>query len=171
MNNSGENIEPKSEPKGEPRTPQPGWSGQFPRQPDDKHRLPIPPEWRGAMDMLFIDRFVFAPSPLMDCIRVYPKTTWDEIVAKIDKLAESNVVALDYRRSVVGNAHNVKVDGARRVLLPPPLRKLFKLGADVVMVGQLRYIEIWKAEAWDTEMERLTKAARENFTQLAELGL
>jgi MraZ protein len=157
--------------KNEPKSRSPRWCGQFPRQLDGKHRLPIPPEWRGALDDLDISRFVLAPSPLMDCIRMYPKKDWDAIADKVEALAESNVIALAYRRSVVGNAHMVKIDGASRVLLPPALRDLFKLGSSVVMVGQLRYIEIWRAEVWAAEMKKLTAAAVPNFGQLAELGL
>jgi MraZ protein len=63
------------------------------------------------------------------------------------------------------------LDKQGRILIPHTLREYADLEKEVVLVGQLRKIEIWSKERWNEQILR----AHENFDQisevLSELGL
>ncbi|MFQ5841809.1 MAG: division/cell wall cluster transcriptional repressor MraZ, partial [Thermodesulfobacteriota bacterium] len=63
------------------------------------------------------------------------------------------------------------LDKQGRILIPQTLREYADLDKDVVLVGQLRKIEIWSKTRWSEEIIK----AHENFDQmsevLSELGL
>ena len=45
------------------------------------------------------------------------------------------------------------MDGAGRILVPPPLRQFAGLIKDVVLVGQGAKFELWDQEKWDLQIE------------------
>jgi len=57
------------------------------------------------------------------------------------------------QRLLVGNASDVEMDGAGRVLVSPPLRKFAGLTKNVVLVGQGAKFELWDEGQWDLQME------------------
>lgn len=147
------------------------WTGQFSRALDDKARVPFPAEWRKTGDGYRYEDLVLAPSPTMDCIRVYPASIWEQKLEVVNKMPDSNRVALFFRRAVVANAHRVKLDGAGRVLVPTSLREMFGIARDLVMAGQARYVEFWEPAQWQEELSKLRLAAPEYLDTLAEMDL
>jgi MraZ protein len=146
-------------------------TGQHTRALDDKSRVPWPATWRNAGGGLQFSELVLMPSPLLDCIRVVGAPTFEEILAKVEQMASSNVTALFYRRAVIGNAHRVSLDSAGRLAVPESLRDLLKVGRELVLVGQGSYVELWEPEAWRKELARLTEAGPAYLERLAEMGL
>ena len=57
------------------------------------------------------------------------------------------------QRLLVGNASDVEMDGAGRILLPPLLRQFAGLNKDVVLVGQGAKFELWDDEKWNLQMD------------------
>ena len=51
-------------------------------------------------------------------------------------LSSFNPRTRDLQRLLVGNASDVEIDGAGRILVPAPLRKFAGLDKDVALVGQ-----------------------------------
>jgi MraZ protein len=57
------------------------------------------------------------------------------------------------QRLLVGNACDVEMDGAGRILVPPSLRAFAGLNKEVVLVGQGAKFELWDSEKWNLQME------------------
>ena len=146
-------------------------TGQHTRALDDKSRAPWPATWRNAGGGMQFSELVLMPSPLLDCVRVVSVPTFEEILAKVEQMAASNVTALFYRRAVIGNAHRVALDSAGRLAVPESLRELLELGRELVLVGQGSHVELWSPEAWRKELARLMEAGPEYLGRLAEMGL
>ena len=58
----------------------------------------------------------------------------------------------DFKRYIVSAATECELDKMGRILLPQPLRSFAGLGKDVVLVGQIDFIEIWDKDKW-TEVQ------------------
>jgi MraZ protein len=53
---------------------------------------------------------------------------------------------------MVGYAHDMEIDAAGRVLLPPMLKKFAGLDKSAVLVGQGTKIEIWDEARWEAQV-------------------
>ncbi|OGI47299.1 MAG: division/cell wall cluster transcriptional repressor MraZ [Candidatus Muproteobacteria bacterium RBG_16_65_34] len=115
---------------------------------DSKGRLAIPTRYReeiarncnGQMVMT-VDRD--------HCLLLYPLPDWEEIERKLVKLPSLNKQARRLQRLLIGHATECDLDGAGRILLPPPLREFAGLNKDVMLIGQGNKFEIWDAQAWN----------------------
>src|SRR5262245_66578519 len=69
-------------------------------------------------------------------------------------LSSFNARTRDLQRLLVGNASDVEVDGAGRILIPGPLRRFASLEKDVALVGQGVRFELWDEAKWGAQMEK-----------------
>ncbi len=69
-------------------------------------------------------------------------------------LSSFNPRTRDLQRLLVGNASDVEIDSAGRILLPAPLRKLAGLDKDVALVGQGARFELWDEAKWAAQMDQ-----------------
>jgi MraZ protein len=76
--------------------------------------------------------------------------------------------AIWVRRIYLGNAMDVELDSAGRVLVSPELRAAASLAKEVTLLGMGNYLEVWDAVTY-TEKEKAAMAqgmpdALKNFT-------
>ncbi|HEX7044792.1 MAG TPA: division/cell wall cluster transcriptional repressor MraZ [Burkholderiales bacterium] len=121
--------------------------GVNPLQLDSKGRLAIPTRYRealvrecGGQMVLTVDRD--------GCLLLYPLPEWEEIERKLVRLPSFNKQARRLQRLLMGHATEVELDGAGRILVPPPLREFAGLTKAVVLIGQGNKFELWSEEAW-----------------------
>jgi MraZ protein len=88
------------------------------------------------------------------CLLIYPAADWEPIQARLMSLSSFNPRTRDLQRLLVGNASDVELDGAGRILLPAPLRKFAGLEKDVALVGQGARFELWDEAKWATQMDQ-----------------
>ena len=84
---------------------------------------------------------------------VYPQPAWEPIEQKLNSLSSFNPQTRSLQRLLVGNASDVEMDGAGRILVPPPLRQFAGLTKNVVLVGQGAKLELWEEEKWNQQIE------------------
>lgn len=78
-------------------------------------------------------------------LMVYPRPAWEETREKIMALpAKYNSV----QRLLLGNAFDLDIDKAGRVLIPPQLRDKAKLEKEVVLVGMGKHFDLWSADKY-----------------------
>ena len=75
-------------------------------------------------------------------------------------LSSFNPRTRDLQRLLVGNASDVEIDGAGRILIPAPLRKFAGLEKDVALVGQGARFELWDEAKWDGADGQVDRAER-----------
>lgn len=119
---------------------------------DAKARLAVPAKYREALAVQCQGRLVITADP-SHCLLVYPEPEWVPIQEKIMGLSGFNAQMRSLQRLVVGYAEDVAMDGAGRILVPPPLRDFAGLDKRVVLVGQGRKFELWDEENWGKQRE------------------
>jgi MraZ protein len=90
------------------------------------------------------------------CLLMLPRTVWDR---KSVEIAAWPLKVRNWQRMFLGNASDVELDSAGRVLLSPELRAAANIPLDgkVMLLGVGTHFEIWEAEAHERQ-ESLTSA-------------
>jgi MraZ protein len=119
---------------------------------DNKGRLAVPAKYREALMAHCAGRLVVTADPSR-CLLLYPQPAWEPIEQKLNSLSSFNSQTRALQRLLVGNASDVELDGAGRILVPGPLRQFAGLDRNVVLVGQGAKFELWDEEKWNQQME------------------
>lgn len=132
---------------------------------DDKSRLTIPAKFRelpseGAFVVPGFDRNLM----------VLPPAVFQVIYDRLNALSITDPNARLLRQSILGNALKVVPDGSHRILLSQNLRDYAGLKSEVVFVGQGDYFELWAAESWRTQEDKINDSET-NSQRFATLDL
>lgn len=109
---------------------------------DDKNRLSIPARHREALAALCEGRLTLTLHP-DNCVLIYPRAEWEK---KRAELAGLNYAARALRRRVLGNAVDVELDGAGRILIGAELREAAELKREAMLLGMGEHFELWNPE-------------------------
>lgn len=111
---------------------------------DAKGRLSVPSRHREVLQLLCQGRLTVTKHP-DGCLMLFPRPTW-EIFR--DKVAALPMSASGWKRVFLGNAMDVDIDSASRVLISPELRKSAGLKNDVMLLGMGSHFELWDADRY-----------------------
>jgi MraZ protein len=78
------------------------------------------------------------------CLLVYPRPEWER---KREQIAAFPMQARALQRLLLGNAQDVDIDSAGRVLIAPELRAAAGLRRDTMLLGMGAHFELWDAQA------------------------
>jgi len=76
------------------------------------------------------------------CLLVYPRPTWE---IKREQIAAFPMQARALQRLLLGNAQDVELDSAGRVLVAPELRSAVSLTREAMLLGMGSHFELWDA--------------------------
>lgn len=76
-------------------------------------------------------------------LMIFPRPAWE---AFRDRVASLPMSATGWKRVFLGNAMDVEIDGASRVLISPELRRAAHLEKDVMLLGMGSHFELWDAQ-------------------------
>ncbi|KQW52350.1 MULTISPECIES: division/cell wall cluster transcriptional repressor MraZ [unclassified Roseateles] len=110
---------------------------------DAKGRLSVPSRHREVLQLICQGRLTVTKHP-DGCLMLFPRPTWE---AFRDKVAALPMSAAGWKRVFLGNAMDVDIDSASRVLISPELRKSAGLTSDVMLLGMGSHFELWDAQA------------------------
>ena len=79
------------------------------------------------------------------CLMVFPRPAWEQFR---DKVAALPMSAAGWKRVFLGNAQDVEIDAAARVLIAPELRASAGLQKDTMLLGMGSHFELWDAQAY-----------------------
>lgn len=108
---------------------------------DSKGRINIPARHRDALLKQAEGRLTITRHP-DGCLLVYPRPEWEK---KREQIAAFPMQARALQRLLLGNAHDVEIDSAGRVLVAPELRQAAKLTREVMLLGMGGHFELWDA--------------------------
>ena len=101
--------------------------------------MSIPAKYRDALALQCEGRLTLTKHP-DGCLLMYPRHAWEN---KRDQIAAWPMSARGWQRILLGNASDVDMDSAGRILVAPELRAAVGLERDVVLSGMLTHFEIW----------------------------
>ncbi|MDB5746736.1 MAG: transcriptional regulator MraZ [Massilia sp.] len=108
---------------------------------DAKGRMSIPAKHRDALALQCEGRLTLTRHP-HGCLLFFPRPVWE---THRDQIAAWPMSARAWQRIFLGNACDVEMDSAGRVLISPELRSVVGLEKEVMMLGMGTHFEIWDA--------------------------
>jgi len=108
---------------------------------DAKGRMTIPSRHRDALLAQCGGRCTVTRHP-DGCLLFFPRPVWEDHRKKIQAWPMS---ARAWQRIFLGNAVDVEIDSAGRILISPELREAAGLSRKVKFVGMGSHFEIWDA--------------------------
>jgi MraZ protein len=108
---------------------------------DAKGRMSIPARHRDALMVQSEGRITLTRHP-HGCLLFYPRPVWEQ---KREEIAAWPMAARAWQRIFLGNASDVELDSAGRILISPELRAAGGLTKDVMLLGMGTHFEIWDA--------------------------
>ena|SRR6218665_3981882 len=112
---------------------------------DAKGRLAVPTRHRDVLQALCGGQLTLTKHP-EGCLMVFPRPAWE---AFRDKVAALPMAAAGWKRVFLGNAMDVEIDGAGRVLIAPELRDAAGLDKHVMLLGMGSHFELWDKAAYE----------------------
>ncbi|KND60175.1 Cell division protein MraZ [Candidatus Burkholderia verschuerenii] len=111
---------------------------------DAKGRMSIPSRYRDALQVQAEGRVTLTKSP-DGCLLLFPRPEWERFREKVAALP---MEAMWWRRIFLGNAMDVELDSAGRVLVSPELRSAAALEKDVTLLGMGAHFELWDSQMY-----------------------
>lgn len=136
---------------------------------DAKGRMAMPSRYREKLQQHCNGQLVVTVDR-DHCLLLYPFPEWEEIERKLVRLPTLNKQARRLQRLLIGHATEVDLDGASRILLPPPLREFAELDKRVVLIGQGNKFELWNEDAWNERRDQWLNEADDDDELPDELG-
>ncbi|MEP6608619.1 MAG: division/cell wall cluster transcriptional repressor MraZ [Burkholderiaceae bacterium] len=106
---------------------------------DSKGRLSMPSRHRDSLAAGCDGRLTVTRHP-DGCLLVYPRPTWE---ARREQIAQLPFSARALQRLLLGNATDIDLDGAGRLLVPAELRAAAQLDRDLMLLGMGGHFELW----------------------------
>jgi len=108
---------------------------------DAKGRMTIPSRHRDALSLQCEGRVTLTKHP-HGCLLFFPRPVWE---THREQIAAWPMSARAWQRIFLGNASDVEMDTAGRILIAPELRNAVGLTRDVMLLGMGSHFEIWDA--------------------------
>ena len=106
---------------------------------DGKGRIAMPARHREVLSAMGVNDLTVTKHP-EGSLMVFPRPAWE---AFRDKVAALPMSASGWKRIFLGNAMDVEMDSASRVLISPELRAAAGLNRDVMLLGMGSHFELW----------------------------
>ena len=117
---------------------------------DPKGRISVPTRHRDQLLAGCEGRLTLTRHP-DGCLLVYPRPRWE---AKREELAVLPYAARALQRLLLGNAIDVDLDTAGRLLVPTGLREDAHLEREATLIGMGAHFELWDPELLRQNEER-----------------
>lgn len=131
---------------------------------DAKGRMSVPARYREALQGQAEGRVTVTKHP-DGCLLLFPRPEWEVFRAKIAGLPMD---AHWWRRIFLGNAMDVDLDSAGRILVSPELRMAAGLEKEVMLLGMGSHFELWDSQTYiakeQAAMAQGMPDALKNFT-------
>lgn len=124
---------------------------------DDRKRLAIPSQFRNVLNHESEGRVILTPGYDRE-IAVYPLKIWEEIENReLLSLSMDYLKSRRYRRHFTFGIKEDRLDAQGRILLPDFLLTHASIIKDVVIVGEINYMELWSPENYDAFSKEVEK--------------
>lgn len=118
--------------------------GSYDYSIDSKGRINVPAKFRKALNPEAEETFVIVPAP-DKCLRAYPLDSFKRFEQELDSRPQTPATT-QLRRSIFSNAKESSLDAQGRIALSPRQIEIAGVAANVTLVGEGGYIEIWDTE-------------------------
>lgn len=114
---------------------------------DAKGRWAVPTRHREVLQGLSAGQMTVTKHP-HGCLMVFPRPAWE---AFRDKVAALSMESAGWKRLFLGNAQDLEIDSAGRVLISPELRLSAGLDKGITLLGMGSYFELWDTARYEAQ--------------------
>ena len=111
---------------------------------DTKGRLSVPTRYRDVLSATANSQLTITKHP-HGCLMIFPRNEWEKFR---DRIASLPMQAQWWKRIFLGNAMDVDMDAAGRVLVSPELRAASSISKDTILLGMGGHFELWDAATY-----------------------
>ncbi|WP_313807994.1 division/cell wall cluster transcriptional repressor MraZ [Flavobacterium sp.] len=115
---------------------------------DAKGRLMVPAPLKKQLPSLE-EGFVLKRSVFDKCVELWPKSEWDLMMLKINKLNRFNKKSNDFIRKFMAGVKMVEIDDAGRLLISKDLIDFANISKDLVLSSKVNIVEIWDKNLYE----------------------
>ncbi|UOK42723.1 MULTISPECIES: division/cell wall cluster transcriptional repressor MraZ [Flavobacterium] len=115
---------------------------------DAKGRLMVPAPLKKQLPSLE-SGFVLKRSVFDKCVELWPKSEWDVMMLKINKLNRFVKKNNDFIRKFMAGVKMVEIDDAGRLLITKDLIDFAGISKDLVLTSKVNIIEIWDKDLYE----------------------
>ena len=138
--------------------------GTYECKDDAKGRLMLPAAYKKQLASVLNDGFVLKRSVFQPCVELYPRSEWDKMMQKVNKLNRFKKKNNDFIRRFTAGVKEIEIDATGRILIPKDLIAFAGIGKELVLSSAINIIEIWDK----TNYEKAVDDATDDFADLAE---
>lgn len=138
--------------------------GTYECKADAKGRLMLPAAYKKQLSSVLNDGFVLKRSVFQPCVELYPKSEWDKMMQKVNKLNRFKKKNNDFIRRFTAGVKEIEIDATGRILIPKDLIAFAGIKKELVLSSAISIIEIWDK----TKYEKAVDDATDDFADLAE---
>ncbi|HEX7900426.1 MAG TPA: division/cell wall cluster transcriptional repressor MraZ [Planctomycetota bacterium] len=134
------------------------FAGEFKHTIDEKNRLVIPAKFRTFItDEGDRKGFFILASPIQTehCLRLYTMNGWNQVTKQLMRNADGAKDPSRYLRFFSSRAEFAPIDSQSRIVVPQKLIEYAGLKDDVLMVGNVQWIEVWNQNEYRAATESL----------------
>lgn len=124
--------------------------GEYHCKIDAKGRFNLPVKFREQLE----NQVITATRGTDRNIQIYDESGWNKVLDKINSLEGIKAEERKYIHFVMSAATTLEIDSQGRVKLPKSLIEFSNLDKDIVVVGNVRSIQIWDKEQWIDYMNK-----------------
>jgi MraZ protein len=143
--------------------------GNHPTRVDEKGRLKVPAEFKRTMDERYGGGQFYITSRDGKVAEIYPFEEWQRIEEKLAKVSNFNPAKKKFLDRVNYYGQMVEIDAQGRLLIPQLLRESADVKGEVLVFGNLTYLEVRNAELFRKHLED-NPITPEDEKTLADLG-
>ena len=144
--------------------------GNHPTRVDEKGRLKVPAEFKRTMDDRYGGGQFYITSRDGNVAEIYPFEEWQRIEEKLAKVSNFNPAKKKFLDRVNYYGQMVEIDNQGRLLIPQLLRESADVKGEVLVFGNLTYLEVRNGELFRKHLED-NPITPEDEKTLADLGI
>jgi MraZ protein len=122
---------------------------------DDKGRVKIPAHYRQMIESKY-GRELYVTSVDGQFVRLYPFPVWLEVEQRLLSQPTFEPVIMRFKEAVTYFGSSATMDKQGRILIQAILRERAKVMDEVVILGQLSYLDLWNRKTLDERIASRT---------------
>ncbi len=115
---------------------------------DEKNRFTLPAKFRDAVNLEAEGHKFCLARGYEKTIFMFPPSAFREFVDRVER-GGSFTQHRDFKIKFLASVRDAAIDAQGRITLPQNLLELAQIQKEIVVIGAIRWIEIWAKERWD----------------------
>ena len=125
--------------------------GSYVTRVDDKFRLKVPAEYKRTIDEKYGPQQFYITSRTGKAAQIYPLVEWRKLEDEMLELDEFDESRIKFFKATSYFGQVVEIDSQGRLLLPQKIRERAKLNEDVLVSGQMTFLEVENHDMIDAD--------------------